>query len=492
MQGRGAGAVQSDDPVAFGQRYRALPSVASLLAEPDLRRIGGLDDDHLTRFLQVALAEERAEIGAGGVRSRAEIVSSIRARLASLARPRLAPLLNATGIIIHTNLGRAPVSPETAAAMAEAAANPVSLELDPETNRRGGRMDEIAGLVRVLTGAEATLVVNNNAAAIFLVLSAVAAGRSVVLSRGEAVEIGGGFRIPDLLRQSGATLVEVGTTNRTYPRDYEDVIGDETAALLKVHPSNFAVTGFTRETSVAELAEVGRRHGVPVIDDQGSGALLDAARFGLGHEATIGESLAAGATLVTASGDKLLGGPQAGLIVGDAAWVERVARHPLARAVRADKTCLAGLAATLRHYAGGEAVERVPVWRMIAARQSEISARAAQVRDRLIKEGLEAEVIETEATTGGGSLPGQTLPSAAVSLGLVTTEGPGIDHLAMVLRLGTPGLFGRIEARRLLLDLRTVLPEDDERLGEAVTRGIYAARRADRTVTSAGRGAPAD
>ena len=255
-----------------------------------------------------------------------------------MERPRLTPVLNATGVIIHTNLGRAPVSAETAEAMRAAAAHPVPLEIEPESNERGGRMREIAGLLRALTGAESALVVNNCASAVLLVLAAVASGKEVVVSRGEAVEIGGGFRVPDVLRQSGARLVEVGTTNRTYARDYAAATTEETGAYLKVHPSNFRAFGFVHSASTAELVVLAREHGLPVLEDLGSGALLDTSRFGLAPEPTLIGAIEAGADLVMASADKLLGGPQGGIIVGAASWVERVARHPLARAVRADKT----------------------------------------------------------------------------------------------------------------------------------------------------------
>ena len=333
-------------------------------------------------------------------------------------------------------------------------------------------MREIWTLMRVLTGAESALVVNNGAAALLLVLSAVAAGRSVIVSRGEAVEIGGGFRVPDVMRQSGATLVEVGTTNRTYAGDYAEATDEGTAAYLKVHPSNFRVLGFVHAASIAELAALGGTHGIPVIEDLGSGALLDTSRFGLAAEPTLRASLAAGASLVTCSGDKLLGGPQAGIIAGEAAWVDRVARHPLARAVRADKTCLAGVAATLRHYARGDAEATIPVWRMIAAAPDVIRQRAEALCRVLAARGVAAQVRATHATVGGGSLPGELLDSFALALaprdgGGGETEGP-----AQRLRLGSPAVFGRIERDELLLDLRSVLAEDDERLAEAVVRAL--------------------
>ncbi len=444
---------------------RALPSVAALLADPAIRAATSLSPAGLTELLQGIVGEERAALLGGRPSTRAEIRERVLAEVTRFERPRLLPVINATGVIIHTNLGRAPVSAETAAALASAAMGSVALEIDAETNQRGGRMREVSDLMRVLTGAEATLVVNNNAAAILLVLSAVAAGRSVILSRGEAVEIGGGFRIPDVLRQSGATLVEVGTTNRTYARDYAAAVDVGTAALLKVHPSNFKVMGFTHAATVEELAEIATTHGVPVIDDQGSGALLSTTPFGLRSEPTIGDSIRSGAAIVTASGDKLLGGPQAGLILGKRDLVERIAAHPLARAVRADKSCLAGIAQTLRHYADGTAVQRVPVWRMIAATPQEVRDRAERLCGQLSQR---SRVLPVDSTVGGGALPGETLPSSALALETSQLDGDSADALARRLRTGRTPVFGRIDGDRVLLDLRTVLPEDDEALLAAV------------------------
>jgi len=445
--------------------FRALPSVASLLADAELRAATTLAEPALTKLLQDALDDERARIGDGARPSAGEIRARLLAAVRETEAPRLAPIINATGVVIHTNLGRAPVSAETADAMAAAARSYVPLEIEAETNERGGRMREIARLMRLLTGAEATLVVNNNAAAVLLVLSALASGRRVILSRGEAVEIGGGFRIPDVMRQSGATLVEVGTTNRTYARDYAAAIDEQTALLMKVHPSNFTISGFIAAASLAELVAVGQARGLPMIEDLGSGALLDTAQFGLKAEPTIADSLAAGAAVVTASGDKLLGGPQAGVIAGRARWVGQIAAHPLARALRADKTCLAGVAATLRHYARGEATARIPIWRMIAAPPDDVRARADRLAANLTVACIPAEVAPTRATIGGGSLPGETLPSFALAL---DGGGHDLDALARRLRLGAPAVFGRIEHDRLLLDLRTVLPEDDAGLRQAV------------------------
>jgi L-seryl-tRNA(Ser) seleniumtransferase len=314
-----------------------------------------------------------------------------------------------------------------------------------------------------VTGAESALVVNNNAGAVLLALTAHAAGREVVISRGQLVEIGGGFRIPEVLAQSGATLVEVGTTNRTHRRDYESAVNDNTAAILRAHSSNFRVVGFTAEVSIAELVEVGLARGVPVMDDVGSGALLDTSAYGLAHEPMPQESLAAGVALVCFSGDKLLGGPQAGIVIGKHQYVEPLKRHPLARALRADKLCLAALSATLTHYLKREAEQEIPVWRMISMRPDEIARRAKQWTRKLHQAGIEAQVIEGRSTVGGGSLPGETLPTW-----LVAVECDSPDTLAARLRRSDPPVIARIEDGRLVLDPRTVQTGEEKELLEVV------------------------
>lgn len=459
--------LQEGSETSVSAMLRLLPSVQTLIADHTIQAATPARGTALTRLLRSELDGIRAKIQAGAMREADHVVDVIARSLAARERPRLSPIINATGIVIHTNLGRAPVSDATAEAMAAAARSAVTLEIDAELNTRGGRMQEITSLMRLLTGAEATLVVNNNAAAVFLVLAAMAASRQVVLSRGEAVEIGGGFRIPDVLRQSGADLVEVGTTNRTYARDYASAITDRTALLMKVHPSNFRIIGFTHEASVAELAELGEAHGVPVVDDQGSGLLLETTRLGLPAEHTISESILAGASIVTASGDKLLGGPQAGIITGKATWVELIATHPLARAVRADKTCLAGVAATLRHYARGEAVEAIPVWQMIAATVHQLRDRAKTLQEQLKCASVSVSIVDTESSPGGGSLPGATIPSVALRIEC-RTGSAGVEELSRRLRTGRLGVFGRIEEGALLLDMRTVHPRDDRELRQAV------------------------
>jgi L-seryl-tRNA(Ser) seleniumtransferase len=456
------------------QRLRALPSVSSLIQHPAIapyaREVGARS---LTRLAQLVLEEARQAILAG--RATGDVVAVLQRKLQKLSQPRLRSVINATGVIIHTNLGRAPVSDEAARAMAEVAGRYTALEIELESGRRGGRMSELSQLLSLLTGAEGGLVVNNNAAAVLLVLSTFCAGRAVLVSRSQAVEIGGGFRIPDVLRQSGARLVEVGTTNRTYVRDYAEAISDDTAAILSVHWSNFRIIGFTVQPELGELAELAHARGLLLIEDLGSGALLDTAAYGLAHEPTVQEAIAAGADLVCFSGDKLLGGPQAGIIVGRRELIEQVERHPLARALRADKTALAGTAVTLRHYLRGEAIEKIPVWRMIATPLAALEARC-QTWQAALRDLVETEIVATDATVGGGSLPGETLPSRALALGAeaIAEVVPGltVEELARRLRTGQPPVVGRVEADRLLLDARTVLPEQDEALVEALRRSL--------------------
>jgi len=353
------------------------------------------------------------------------------------------------------------------ATMREAALGYSNLEFDLEEGRRGSRYVHTTELLCRLTGAEAALVVNNNAAAVLLILSALAKGREVVISRGQLVEIGGGFRIPEVMCQSGARLVEVGTTNRTYIRDYEEAIGEATAILMHVHHSNFKLSGFVHQASLAELVDLGRRYGLLVVDDLGSGALLDTAPFGLAHEPMVQESLTAGADLVSFSGDKLLGGPQAGIILGREELVAKLREYPLTRALRVDKIAIAGLQATLRHYLKGEAVEQIPIWRMIAASVEGLEKRARAWAESLADLGVAVDAVEGESTVGGGSLPGETLPTR-----LLAIKGVPLDELARRLRTGEPAVVGRIERDMLLFDPRTVLPAEDDALLQALRRAL--------------------
>jgi L-seryl-tRNA(Ser) seleniumtransferase len=445
--------------------YRNLPAVEMLVRAAEAHANGGAPPRHmLVDAARMALGAARDVIAAGGEPpAPAELTAATLARAADLLRPSLRPVINATGVILQTNLGRAPLSEAALAAMRAVGEGYSNLEYDLEAGGRGTRYAHLSDLLCRLTGAEAALAVNNNAAAVYLALTALASGREVIISRGQAVEIGGGFRIPDVLRQSGAALVEVGTTNRTYARDYAAAITERTALLLRVHTSNFQLVGFVHETSLAELAEVGQAHQVPVLDDLGSGTLLPTAPYGLRPEPTVQESIAAGADLVTFSGDKLLGGPQAGLIVGRRALVDRLRQHPLTRALRVDKATLAGLEATLLAYLRQTAPDEIPVWQMIAAPLDLLRARA-QTLAAQIGEGV---VVACESAVGGGSLPGDSLPSAAVAL-----AAPNLDALARRLRLGRTAVVARIADGRLLLDLRTVLPAQLEDLAASVRAAL--------------------
>jgi L-seryl-tRNA(Ser) seleniumtransferase len=436
---------------------RRLPSVDSLLRDARLRELAERAGQALvTDAIREVLDEARAAIRRGAPAPEPEaLILAALARARAWLSPSLRPVLNATGVILQTNLGRAPLSSRALAAIHEAAAYS-NLEYDLDAGRRSSRYVHAEGMLRRLTGAEGALLTNNNAGAILLVLSALASGREVVISRGQLVEIGGGFRIPEVLRQSGARLAEVGTTNRTYVRDYEAAIGPDTALLLYVHTSNYRLVGFVHQPEVAELAALAHERDLLLAVDLGSGALLDTAAFGLAHEPTVQECLRAGADLITFSGDKLLGGPQAGIIVGRADLIGRLRTHPLTRALRVDKLTIAAMGATLASYLEERAVEELPVWQMIAAPAEMVRERARRLAEGIRALGVEAEVVEGRSTVGGGSLPGETLPTFLVALRV-----PSADALARRLRLGEPAIVARIEEDRLLLDLRTVPPERD-------------------------------
>jgi L-seryl-tRNA(Ser) seleniumtransferase len=361
-------------------------------------------------------------------------------------------VVNATGVILHTNLGRAPLSRAAIDAVAQVANGYSNLEYDLARGARGSRLVHAEAQLQRLTGAEAALVVNNNAAALLLVLTALARRRRVVISRSQMVEIGGGFRIPDVMLQSGAKLVEVGTTNRTHVRDYEEALREPAALVLRAHQSNFRIIGFTTEPSLAELATTAHARQVFLVDDLGSGVLVDTARYGLNHEPTVQESLAAGADLVCFSGDKLLGGPQAGIVVGKESLVAKLKKHPLARAVRADKLCLAALSATLQHYLKDDAESKIPIWRMIAMPLEQIETRAARWAEIM---GM-GEIIAAQSTVGGGSLPEEMLPSRVLALNVSQPN----KFLAR-LRSMKPAVIARVENERVIFDPRTVLEEED-------------------------------
>ncbi len=446
------------------QLLRNLPSVERVVSSDTLAdAVSTYGRDWVVDLTRDAVDEARRSILAGGESgSLDEIAETVRRTIDDLVAPSPRPLINATGVVIHTNLGRAPLS-KAALAAADAVARGYSdLEIDLSTGRRGSRQAHLQSLLRQITGAEAALVVNNNASALLLGLAALAAGREVIVARGEAVEIGGGFRIPDVLRQSGCTLVDVGTTNRTYVRDYADAVTDDTAAFLKAHASNFRVEGFTAAVDERELVQLGEHAGIPVLHDVGSGALLPTDRYGLAHEPMPQEAIAAGTGLVFFSGDKLLGGPQAGIVVGTRELVQTLERHPLARAVRIDKMSLASLTATLTHYLSGTAESEVPVWRMIAAKPGDIKARAERWRVMVGgSPGCEITVEPARSAVGGGSLPGETLESWALS---ISANGGGMspESLLAGLRGRSTPVIARIEDDAVRLDPRTVLPEQDD------------------------------
>ena len=449
---------------------RDLPSVDRLLRAPGGDElVAGFGRGLATEALRAALDGARAALRDGGLDeapSDTDLVAIGREWVEELLAPTLRPVINATGIIVHTNLGRAPLSEAALAAVAAVSSGYSTLEYDADEGRRGSRAVHVERLLTRLTGAEAALVVNNNAAAVLLMLSALCRDAEVIISRGQLVEIGGGFRIPDVLAQSGARLVEVGTTNRTHLRDYAAAISERTAAILVVHTSNYRIVGFTAQPEMAELAALARERGLRLLFDQGSGALLDVSAHGLAPEPTVGDGLRAGADVVAFSGDKLLGGPQAGILVGRAEAIALLARHPLARAVRADKMALAALTATLGHYLAGQP-ERVPVWRMIARPLDEIAAEAEAWAARLAARGVVAAVVAGESRVGGGSLPGATLPTRLVT---IAAEGLSADDLAARLRAAAMPVVGRIAGDRLLLDPRTVLPGQAGALLDAVAR----------------------
>jgi len=441
-------------------RRSRLPSVEAVvqaaLAEVDGRLEAGPARRWLTALARADLAERRA---AGAAVDAGAVASGLAAELGTLAAGRASRVINATGVVLQTNLGRSPLSAEAVRRVAEVAAGYSDLEYDLDTGARGARGTRIGRALVALVGAPA-VVVNNNAAALLLALTALARGREVVVSRGELIEVGGSFRLPDVMRLSGARLVEVGTTNRTRISDYETALSSRTALLLKVHPSNYRVTGFTEAVGLRELAALGRRAGVPVLEDLGSGALLPTAAAGLPGEPLVADSIRDGADLVAFSGDKLLGGPQAGIIAGAPQLVRKLARHPLYRTLRPDKLTLAALEATLAAYLRGTAGRDLPVWRALAMSAAETRRRA---RAWAAAVGDAASVVAIDSAVGGGSLPGATLKGYGLAVGAAGGR-PSAATIARRLRAGDPPVVARVSEDRVLLDPRTVLDGEDEAL----------------------------
>lgn len=450
-----------------GDPRASLPSVDALLRAPEAEPLLA-DNGHdlLVSALRDALAAARQEVAAGAAApSPSDLLAAAAGRLRDLHDGDLRPVLNATGIVLHTNLGRAALSPE-AAAEVTAATGPTSLELDLGTGRRGSRTAQLGLLAARATGAEDATVVNNGAAALLLALTAVADGGEVTVSRGEQIEIGGSFRLPEVVAASGAHMIEVGTTNRTRLADHRAALTERTAVLLKVHRSNFRLVGFTEDVDVAELAELGRAHDLPVVYDLGGGLLEPVGSGPLAHEPAVTEALAAGADLVLFSGDKLLGGPQAGIIVGRRELVDRCRRHPLARALRVDKLQRAALEATLHAHLRGDG-GRLPTHAALRTTRAELLRRATTIAAAMRAGGWDADARETDGAVGGGTLPGVQLPSAAVTVAV-----PQPDRLATRLRTGTPAVVGRVADGRVVLDLLAVEPAQDEQLTELLRMAL--------------------
>jgi L-seryl-tRNA(Ser) seleniumtransferase len=456
---------------------RRLPSIEQILGDPKVRALEErFGRGPLLRHARGLVDEARARASAGdeaGVdETLADVAGALLRRLEGSGAPSLVHVINATGVVIHTNLGRAPLSPEAAARVAEVASSYTNLELDLAAGQRGDREAHAETRLRGILGAEATVVVNNNAAAVLLAVNTFAEGREVLVSRGELVEIGGSFRIPDVLRKGGARLREVGTTNRTRLGDYRAALAADTGLILKVHPSNFRVVGFTEAPALAELVELGRSAGVPVVEDLGSG-LLDPLPPPLHEEPTAASSLQAGVDVVTFSGDKLLGGPQAGLAAGRRAAIDAMRRNPLYRALRVDKMTVAALDAVLAVHEAGRAALHVPVQRMLTAPADELRRRAEALAARLrgAHPQLELAVVDGASAVGGGAAPAVELPTALLT---VAHPSVGPDRLAATLRAGRPAVLARVADGRLLVDLRTVLPGEEAALLEALDQACRA------------------
>jgi len=443
---------------------RDLPSVSSLLETSGVK---WLLEQHPRRIVLDAVRStvEAARAAGGSQQTEEQWVEAITSVVRDSTRPSLRRVINATGVVLHTNLGRAPLADAAIRAIAHVAEGFSNLEYDIETGQRGSRYSHCVGLLRQLTGAEDALVVNNCAAALVLSLNALAQKKEVLVSRGELVEIGGSFRIPDIMARSGARLVEVGTTNRTHDDDYRRAITPKTAAIVKVHRSNFSIEGFTSDVGVERLAFIAAEHGLPVIHDLGSGLLLPLDDYGLSGEPTASVAVAAGPTLVLMSGDKLLGGPQAGIILGRAAVIARLRKNPFARAMRVDKLTLSALEATLRLYLEPErAFKEVPILAMLTQSVEEIESRARSVATSLRAHNVDSEIAPTIASVGGGAFPTADIPSRAIVL------QSDANRTEERLRQGEPAVIGRIADGKLLLDLRSVLPREDAVLVKAIVQ----------------------
>lgn len=493
---------------------RSLPSVSNILADASISdSLKSANYTVVISAIRDTLQEHRARIQKGmlAVSSHEHVIKDVHTRIQQLLSSSLTPVINGTGVVLHTNLGRAPLANEDLNRLIEIAQGYSNLELDLQSGTRDSRQTHVISAITTLTGAENALVLNNNAAAMLLTITAIAKGKDVLVSRGEQIEIGGGFRIPDILKESGAHIVEVGSTNRTRIEDFRRGITSETGALLRVHPSNFTMVGFTEAPTLQELIDLGQEFGVPVLVDLGSGCLIDTSQYGLSQEPTPSDILKAGANLVFFSGDKLLGGPQSGIVAGGDLYIQTLAKHPLARALRIDKLSLAALEMTLSHYLKSQFASKIPIWKLIGTPLDNLLARANDYRKNLEEwwNHMASQVVYREdgtlsatmysfldgfpfedpnkgnlltieqgfSTIGGGSLPGETLATYLLVFQPRIRDGlamgtPKVQRLADLLRTGKPPVIGRIEDNKVLLDLRTILEEQDELTKEAVKTAL--------------------
>jgi L-seryl-tRNA(Ser) seleniumtransferase len=456
------------------KKLRQIPSVEKILESPELKsEIEGFSHPFVAGAVKQAVETIREEVKRGRESiSIPEIVQKVKKIIAEQTSAALKPVINASGVILHTNLGRAPLDEDTLSFIKNISSTYNNLEFDLKEGRRSKRGIFVEKLLCTLTSAEAAMAVNNNAGAVLLILTAMAKGKEVIVSRGELVQIGGGFRIPEILALSGAVLKEVGTTNQTRLSDYENAITSETALLLKVHQSNFKMIGFEKRPSINELVQLGKKHNLCVVEDLGSGVLLRTEDFEMAHEPTALEALSAGVDLVCFSGDKLLGAPQAGIILGKKKHIDILKTHPMHRALRLDKMFLAGLERVLLYYLKGEATRKIPAWQMISIPLDVLQTRAEKIQKELEKSGIEIIIQKSQSTVGGGSLPGEALPTVVISVKSVSSVDPSVDlspdQQAKLFREQSPPIIGRIDDEKFVLDLRTVFPHQDEMLVSAI------------------------
>ncbi|MFQ6002579.1 MAG: L-seryl-tRNA(Sec) selenium transferase [Candidatus Zixiibacteriota bacterium] len=469
--------MQNPSEKLIKEKLRQLPSVEKILESEKLK-------NKIKKYSHPLVSEAAKEILSSireGIKENPQdisfdqIVEKVSQKVNEETNDLTQPVINATGVILHTNLGRAPLDEETLSHIVEISKNYNNLEFDLKAGKRSHRGIFLQKLLCQLTHAEAALTVNNNAGAVLLILTALAKGKEVVVSRGELVQIGGGFRIPEILALSGAILKEVGTTNKTALSDYEDAITPDTALLLKVHQSNFRMIGFVERPSIGELVNLGRKYNLCVVEDLGSGVMLRTEDFGLAHEPTVLEAISSEADLVCFSGDKLLGAPQAGIILGKKRYIDLLRKHPLHRALRLDKMFIAGLESVLLFYLKGEATKKIPAWQMVSTPLDVLKKRAENIKGQLKKSGIAIAIKESKSTVGGGSLPGETLPTIVISVESVSSVGMTADQQAKLFRQLSPPIIGRIEDDKFVLDLRTIFPHQDDLIIKGI-KNIFAKR----------------